>query len=191
MDCGPGNMLLDQLAERYSGGGMGADLDGRLAARGTVDEALLAELCAHPFFAAPPPKSAGREQFGAPFVQALLAEVRPEREQDWCDLLATATELTAFGIHDCYLRHVAPRLPVEAVMVSGGGARNPELMARLAARFGNLPLATSDAYGLPVDAKEAIAFAILASERIDQRPANLPSVTGAARQVLLGKVTEC
>ncbi len=191
MDCGPGNMLLDQLAERYSGGRMGADLDGRLAARGKVRGELLAELCTHPFFAAPPPKSAGREQFGAGFVEALLAKSRPGSEQDWCDLLATATELTAFGIHDCYLRHVAPRLPVEAVVISGGGARNPELMARLAARFGNLPLATSDAYGLPVDAKEAIAFAILASERIDERPANLPSVTGARAEVLLGKVTEC
>jgi anhydro-N-acetylmuramic acid kinase len=191
MDCGPGNMLLDQLAERCSGGRMTADLDGRLAARGKVRGELLAELCTHPFFAAPPPKSAGREQFGAPFVEALLAKARPQTEQDWCDLLATATELTAFGIHDCYLRQVAPRLPVEAVVISGGGARNPELMARLAARFGNLPLGTSDACGLPVDAKEAIAFAILASERLDGRPANLPSVTGAARQVLLGKVTEC
>ncbi len=191
MDCGPGNMLLDQLTERYSGGRMGADLDGRLAARGKVRRELLAELCAHPFFAAPPPKSAGREQFGAPFVEALLARARPDSEQDWCDLLATATELTAFGIHDGYLRYIAPRLPVEAVVIGGGGARNPEIMARLAARFGNLPLGASDAYGLPVDAKEAIAFALLASERIDERPANLPSVTGASRQVLLGKVTEC
>ncbi len=181
MDCGPGNMLLDQLARRFSGGTMGADLDGRLAARGKISAELLAEFCAHPFFAAPPPKSAGREQFGSAFAETLLARARPQSEQAWYDLLATATELTAFGIHDCYLRHVAPRLPVEAVVISGGGARNPEFMARLAARFGNLPLATSDAYGLPVDAKEAIAFAILASERIDERPANLPSVTGARR----------
>jgi anhydro-N-acetylmuramic acid kinase len=191
MDCGPGNMVLDQLARRFSGGRMAVDLDGRLAARGKVRSDLLVELCAHPFFAASPPKSAGREQFGAPFVEALLARARPESDQDWYDLLATVTELTAFGIHDGYLRHVAPRLPVEKVVISGGGARNPELMARLAARFGNLPLGTSDAYGLPVDAKEAIAFAILASERIDERPGNLPSVTGARRQVLLGKVTEC
>jgi anhydro-N-acetylmuramic acid kinase len=191
MDCGPGNMVLDQLAQRFSRGTMGADLDGRLAARGQVRADLLAELCMHPFFAEPPPKSTGREQFGAPYVDALLANARPDGEQDWCDLLATATELTAFGIHDAYLRHVAPALPVDAVMVSGGGTRNPVVMARLAARFDPVPVRTGDAYGLPVDAKEAIAFAILASERIDERPANLPSVTGAARQVLLGKVTEC
>ncbi len=191
MDCGPGNMLLDQLVQRFSGGRLSADIDGRLAARGQVRPDLLAELCRHPFFDEAPPKSTGREQFGQPFIDALLAKARPGGEQDWCDLLATAAELTAFGIHDAYRRHVAPRLPVDAVVVSGGGARNPALMARLAARFGPTPVRTGDAYGLPVDAKEAIAFAILASERIDERPANLPSVTGASRQVLLGKVTEC
>jgi anhydro-N-acetylmuramic acid kinase len=191
MDCGPGNMLLDQLAERASGGRLSADTDGRLAARGQVRPGLLAALCAHPFFGQTPPKSTGREQFGRPFVEALLAQASPTVEQDWCDLLATATELTAFGIDDAYRRFVAPRLPVDAVVVSGGGARNPALMARLAARFAPVPVRTIDAYGLPADAKEAIAFAILASERADERPANLPSVTGGARQVLLGKVTEC
>jgi anhydro-N-acetylmuramic acid kinase len=191
MDCGPGNMLLDQLAERASNGRLSADLDGRLAARGKVRPDLLAGLCTHPFFAAAPPKSTGREQFGRPFVDALLATARPGSEQDWCDLLATAAELTAFGIHDAYRRYVAARLPVDVVVVSGGGARNPALMARLAARFDPVPVRTVEAYGLPVDAKEAIAFAILASERLDERPANLPSVTGAARQVLLGKIAEC
>jgi anhydro-N-acetylmuramic acid kinase len=191
MDCGPGNMVLDQLAARCSAGAQSADVDGRLAARGRVLPALLAELCGHGFFAAPPPKSAGREQFGSAFVDALLASAAPQSEQDWCDLLATAAELTAWGIHEAYRRHVAPRLPVAAVMVSGGGARNPVVMARLAERFAPLPVRVSDAYGLPVDAKEAIAFALLASERLDERPANLPSVTGARRRVLLGDVTEC
>jgi anhydro-N-acetylmuramic acid kinase len=190
MDCGPGNMVLDQLAERHSGGARRVDLDGRLAARGRVLPELLAELCAHPLFGQPPPKSAGREQFGAPYIDALLARAKPQGEQDWCDLLATATELTAFGIHDACQRYVAPDLRIDAVMVSGGGARNPELMRRLAARFAPVPVHSSDAYGLPVDAKEAIAFAILASERLDERPANVPSVTGATRPVLLGKVTE-
>jgi anhydro-N-acetylmuramic acid kinase len=184
-------MVLDQLAARFSAGAQSADVDGRLAARGRVLPALLAELCGHGFFAAPPPKSAGREQFGSAFVDALLASAAPQSEQDWCDLLATAAELTAWGIHEAYRRHVAPRLPVAAVMVSGGGARNPVVMARLAERFAPLPVRVSDAWGLPVDAKEAIAFALLASERLDERPANLPSVTGARRRVLLGDVTEC
>jgi anhydro-N-acetylmuramic acid kinase len=191
MDCGPGNMVLDQLAARCSAGAQSADIDGRLAARGRVLPALLAELGGHAFFAAPPPKSAGREQFGSDFVDALLASAAPQSEQDWCDLLATAAELTAWGIHEAYRCHVAPRPAVAAVMVSGGGARNPVVMARLAERFRPLPVRISDAYDLPVDAKEAIAFALLASERLDERPANLPSVTGARRRVLLGDVTEC
>lgn len=190
MDCGPGNMVLDRLVERYSGEAMRADLDGRMAAKGRVHDDLLAELGRHPFFAEPPPKSTGREQFGQTFVDGLLARARPRTEQDWVDLLATATELTAFAIRDAYERHVAARVPVEAVMVSGGGAHNPEIMRRLGERFGAIPVRKSDDYGLPVDAKEAIAFAVLASDRIDRRPTNVPSVTGAGRGVLLGKITE-
>jgi anhydro-N-acetylmuramic acid kinase len=189
MDCGPGNMVLDQLVEAYSGGSQSLDVDGRLAARGQALP-LLAELAQHPFFQQPPPKSAGREQFGSTFVESLLDRARPDGEQAWCDLLATATELTAYGIEIAYRRHVAPKVPVDAVVVSGGGARNPTLMARLAARFAPAPVRRSDDYGLPIDAKEAIAFAILASERVDRRPANVPSVTGATRCTILGKITE-
>jgi anhydro-N-acetylmuramic acid kinase len=190
LDCGPGNMVLDRLVERFSGEAWHADYDGALARQGSVLEPLLAELRAHPFFAQPPPKSTGREQFGEVFVTALLTRYRPNSDQGWCDLLATVTELTAFGIHDTYARFIAPRVPVDGVMVSGGGARNPEIMRRLAARFAPLPVRPSDAYGLPVDAKEAIAFAVLASDRVDRRRANVPSVTGAMRRVLLGKITE-
>jgi len=190
MDCGPGNMLLDRLVERFSGERRHADFDGRMAAAGRVRDNLFGWLAAHPFFAQPPPKSTGREQFGQTFVEQLLATVQPESDEDWCDLLATATELTAFGIHDGYTRFVAPAVAIDVVVVSGGGARNPEIMRRLARRFAPLPVRPSDAYGLPVDAKEAIAFAVLASDRVDRREANVPSVTGAGRRVLLGKVTE-
>jgi anhydro-N-acetylmuramic acid kinase len=189
MDCGPGNMVLDQLVEAYSGGRQSVDVDGRLAARGRP-LALLEELEKHPFFQQPPPKSAGREQFGRAFVESLLDRARPDGDQAWCDLLATAAELTAYGIETAYRHHVAPKVPVDAVVVSGGGARNPALMTRLAARFAPVPVRHSDDHGLPVDAKEAIAFAILASERIDRRPANMPSVTGATRYTILGKLTE-
>jgi anhydro-N-acetylmuramic acid kinase len=189
MDCGPGNMVLDQLVEAYTGGRQSVDIDGRLAARGRFLP-LLEELEKHPFFHQPPPKSAGREQFGRTFVESLLDRARPDREQVWCDLLATATELTAYGIETAYRRHVALEVPVDAVVVSGGGARNLALMTRLAARFAPTPVRRSDDYGLPIDAKEAIAFAILASERLDRRPGNMPSVTGAARYTILGKITE-
>lgn len=189
MDCGPGNMILDQLVEAYSGGRQSVDIDGRLAARGRPLP-LLAELEKHPFFHQPPPKSAGREQFGRAFVQSLLDQVRPDGEQAWCDLLATAAELTAYGIETAYRRHVAPKVAVDAVVVSGGGARNPTLMTRLAKHVAPIPVRRSDDYGLPIDAKEAIAFAILASERVDRRSSNMPSVTGAARYTILGKITE-
>jgi anhydro-N-acetylmuramic acid kinase len=189
MDCGPGNMVLDQLMEAYSGGRQSVDIDGRLAARGRP-LALLRKLEDHPFFRESPPKSAGREQFGPAFVQSLIEQARPDDEQAWCDLLATAAELTAYGIEAAYRQHVAPKLQVDTVVVSGGGARNPVLMSRLASRFAPVPVRPSDQYGLPVDAKEAIAFAILASERIDRRPSNMPSVTGARHPTLLGKITE-
>jgi anhydro-N-acetylmuramic acid kinase len=189
MDCGPGNMVLDQLMEAYSGGRQSVDIDGRLAARGRPLP-LLEELEKHPFFHQPPPKSAGREQFGSAFVEGLFQQARPDGEQAWCDLLATATELTAYGIETAYRDHVAPRAPVDALVVSGGGARNLALMARLAARFAPIPVRRSDDYGLPIDAKEAIAFAILASECVDRRPGNVPSVTGATRHMILGKITE-
>jgi anhydro-N-acetylmuramic acid kinase len=189
MDCGPGNMVLDHLVEALSGGRQSFDIDGRLAARGRLLP-LLEDLEKHPFFHQPPPKSAGREQFGKAFVESLLDRAQPDGEQAWCDLLATATELTAYGIETAYRQHVAPEVPVNAVVVSGGGARNSVLMARLAARFAPIPVQPSDDYGLPIDAKEAIAFAILASDRVDRRPANMPSVTGAARRVILGKITE-
>jgi anhydro-N-acetylmuramic acid kinase len=175
--------------EAFSGGRQLADIDGRLAARGRLLP-LLEELEKHPFFHQPPPKSAGREQFGRAFVESLLDRARPDGEQVWCDLLASATELTAYGIETAYRRHVAPKVPVDAVVVSGGGVRNLALMTRLAARFAPIPVRHSDDYGLPIDAKEAIAFAILASERVDRRPGNMPSVTGAARRTILGKITE-
>ena len=173
MDCGPGNMVLDQLVEAYSGGRQSFDIDGRLAARGRPLP-LLEELAAASVL---PPAAT---QVGRPravrqaFVESLLDRARPDGEQAWCDLLATAAELTAYGIETAYRRHVAPKVPVDAVVVSGGGARNPALMARLAARFAPIPVRRSDDYGLPIDAKEAIAFAILASERIDRRPATCP-----------------
>ncbi|MEZ5931326.1 MAG: anhydro-N-acetylmuramic acid kinase [Alphaproteobacteria bacterium] len=193
MDCGPGNMLMDGLARRRSRGRDKADMDGRLALRGKVDERLLAWLTSHPYFAGTPRASAGREQFGDDFLDRVLEESGTDLgdEAAVSDLMATLAAFTVFGITDAYRRFVAPGMPVEQVIVSGGGSRNPALMAGLSAGFGNIAVAASDRVGLPVDAKEAIAFAILASDRVDRRPTSLPSVTGARRQALLGKITEC
>ena len=193
MDCGPGNMLMDSLARRWSQGRDKADMDGRLARRGQIDQALLAWLRDHPYFTATPRPSAGREQFGDDFLDEILKKVGTDLENDGdvSSLMATLAAFSVFGITDAYRRFVAPHMPVEQVVVSGGGSRNPVLMDGLKRGFGNIAVGTTDEVGLPVDAKEAIAFAILASDRVDRRPTSLPSVTGARRESLLGKITEC
>ncbi len=185
-DVGPGNMVIDELARRATSGAVGCDADGLMASRGRIDEATLERLLAHPFLAAPPPKSCGREQFGPAFVDAWLAEAPPGDEQGWCDRLATATAWTAAGIAAA-LRHHAPA--TRRLIVAGGGVHNPVLMAELRRRLGNaVEVERSDGHGLPADAKEAMAFAVLAACRVAGVPANLPSATGATRPVLLGSV---
>ena len=190
-DCGPGNMILDELARRRSAGRESCDRDGRLAAAGEVDRALLAELLRDPALHAPPPRSFGHEQYGPAFCDALLRCVSPADERAWCDLFATVSELTAQAVASAYREHVAPLLPTVELIASGGGVRNPDLMRRLAAAMGSVPVVASDERGLSADYKEAIAFALLASARVDGVPGNVPEVTGAARRVLLGKITEC
>jgi len=189
-DCGPANMVLDELARRRSGGVESCDRDGALAAAGRVDAAVLADLLAEPALHRPPPRSFGHEQYGTTYVDALLVRRPPSSDADWRDLFATASELAVRAVATAHRRFVAPRLDVAELVVSGGGARNPELMRRLVLALAPLPVTTSGKYGLPVDFKEAIAFALLASARLDRIPANLPEVTGARRRVLLGKITE-
>lgn len=193
MDCGPGNMLMDGLASRWSDGQEKADMDGRLAKLGHVDQRLLAWLQTHPYFAGEPRPSAGREQFGEDFLDEILARTDADlkNEADVSALMATLAAFSVWGMIDAYRRFIAPVMPVASVIVSGGGSRNPALMAGLQEGFGNIQVSASDAFGLPVDAKEAIAFAILASDRVDRRPTSLPSVTGARCEALLGKITEC
>ena len=189
-DCGPGNMVLDELARRRSAGRESCDRDGRLAAAGQVDRGLLAELLAEPALNAPPPRSLGSEQYGPDFVATLLSRWPAENAGRWHDLFATLTELTVEAVARAYRQHVAPRGEIAAVLVSGGGAHNPELMRRLGAAMAPIEVTTTAAVGLSPDFKEAIAFALLASARLDGVPGNVPEVTGARRRVLLGKVTE-
>lgn len=185
-DTGPGNMLMDYAAGRATGGAWAYDRDGALAAQGRVDEALLAELLAEPYLKQPPPKTTGRELFGAQFgagvwARAAAAGLAP------CDIVATLTAFTARSIAQAY-RDFLPRLPDE-VIVSGGGARNPALMVLLRAELPAARVVTSDELGLPGDAKEAVAFAVLAYETWHGRPGNLPAATGARGAVVLGSIT--
>ncbi len=187
-DTGPGNALMDAAVEIATGGRLKYDRGGQLAARGTVDEELLADLLRHPFFAAEPPKSTGREEFGRPFVTRLVELLEPEGDQDWMDLVATLTELTARSIADAYGRWLIPR-GLDEVVLTGGGAKNPTLVARIAALLSPLPMVDGDELGVDPEAKEAVAFAVLAWAHLRGIPANLPSATGAAGPRVLGSLT--
>jgi len=177
-DTGPGNMAIDALVEHKTGGKRRYDRNGAIARSGGVIESLLEELLEDAYYRETPPKSAGREQYGREFIARLLAT---GYEID--DLIATATELTA--------RTIAGAIPegTGELIVSGGGVHNRHLMARLRDLLPAMNVESSAAHGIDPDAKEAIAFAILAHERIRGRAANLPSATGARRAVLLGKIT--
>jgi len=187
-DTGPGNMLLDALMTKLTAGEETFDDRGESAARGRACPDLLNELLAHPYFEYPPPKSTGRELFGQEFVETVLEKANVLDLSDH-DIMATATAFTVESIRLSYERFLLPNGPIDEIIVSGGGAKNQTIMHGLQSAFQDRSrVTTSDEFGLPSSAKEAIAFAILASETIDGRPNNLPSATGADRPVVLGKV---
>jgi anhydro-N-acetylmuramic acid kinase len=184
-DTGPGNMVSDALVQLFTGDREYYDAGGRVAALGKVNELLLADALSRPFFSQPPPKSAGREQFGREFVEGYFLSRRRARFED---LLRTSLELTARTIAGALARFVFPETKIDRLIVSGGGAHNRLLLQRLAELLPQLTVELSDHYGLPVDAKEAIAFAILADRTLHGLPGNLPRVTGARHPVVLGKI---
>ena len=184
-DTGPGNMLIDDAVVRLTDGRLPFDRDGQLGAQGRVDAGLLAELMAHPYFSLPIPKTTGREQFGRQLGAEIWARAA-QRGLAPVDLVATLTQFTATSIADQYRRFVGR---VDEVVVGGGGADNPTLMRMLAASLPEARVLRSDALGIPADAKEAIAFAVLGYETVHARPGNLPTVTGAAGPRVLGSVT--
>jgi anhydro-N-acetylmuramic acid kinase len=180
-DTGPGNMAIDALVSIHTNGRRKFDRGGRIAAGATTDRRLLAALLKDPYYAQKPPKSAGREQYGAAFVDRLLATKLPLPV-----LIATATTLTATTIALGVTRF-APGC--DDLIVSGGGAHNPEILSRLETLLPMVRISTSSDHGIDVDAKEAIAFAVLAAQTWRRRPSNLPTATGAKRPVVLGKIT--
>jgi anhydro-N-acetylmuramic acid kinase len=180
-DTGPGNMVIDALVRHLTDGQQQYDRNGSIARRGAVHERLLASMMSDPFIVRKPPKTTGRERFGADFANGLIASgvALP-------DLISTATEFTAWsiarGVRDATNAHLE-------VIVSGGGLRNRFLMRRLAHYLKPHPISSSAEYGIDPDAKEAIAFAVLAHESAHGRPCNVPSATGARRELVLGKST--
>ena len=186
-DTGPGNTLLDATVRAHRPG-LTYDADGRLALAGRVHASLLAELLAHPFFAAPLPKTTGPELFGAAYLAA--AQQRTATQNlPLEDLLATLAELSAVGVARAVQLAFSPHAAPIAVYASGGGAHNPALMQALARHLPGTRFARTDELGVPGDAKEAILFAVLANEAV----AGTPVAIGAGRQrvpaVGMGKVS--
>ena len=185
-DTGPGNVLLDAAA-RQRGIEGGFDEDGRIAAGGVVRDVLLEKLLKHPFYARKPPKSADTADFLNEETTALLGEyaLLPD-----ADLLATLTELTARTVATAIADFIARRQAVDEILVSGGGAHNRALRARLEALTGTAAVRDAEEVvpAVPGDAKEAVAFAVLAHETLAGRPANVPAATGAAGPRVLGSV---
>ncbi len=189
-DTGPGNMVIDWLTQKLFNKPF--DRNGALAARGNVIEPVLKDALRHPYFKLRPPKTAGREQFGRAYAAEFWNKCL-KQSLGAQDALATATALTAETIARSYARDVEPRMKSRAVdfIISGGGARNRTLMKMLAARLEprGCALRDSDAFGLPAEAKEAAAFALLAWCTWHRLPSNVPSATGAKRAAILGQVT--
>lgn len=187
-DMGPGNMVIDELVRRLTNFRESCDRDGRYAARGKVIGKLKKELLDGPFFHERPPKSTGRELFGAAYVDRIVKQHPANAKADWYDLIATATSLTAGAIRRHYEKFYATDQRLDEVIVSGGGARNLTLMTMLAEEFAPAQVAASDEFGTPAEAKEAVAFAVLAAETMKGKPGNLPGATGAKERAVLGKI---
>ncbi|HVN19021.1 MAG TPA: anhydro-N-acetylmuramic acid kinase [Dongiaceae bacterium] len=189
-DTGPGNMVIDAVVQELFRKPF--DRDGKVAASGEVIQPVLGRILRGEFFRAKPPKTAGREEFGREFVVEFLRSCRRARKQD---VVATATALTAQSIADAINRFVAGKnrssSKFREIVLSGGGARNATLVGMIAEQLAplNIVVRFSDEFGLPSEAKEAVAFAVLAYETWNRRASNVPSATGARRPAVLGKIS--
>jgi anhydro-N-acetylmuramic acid kinase len=181
-DLGPANMPMDLVVQAWTAGAETFDRDGARAAAGRVDSALVTELLRHPYLALPPPKSTGREAFGDVFVTPLLARYAGRE----IDLVASLTRFTAESVA-AGIRRWVPE-PIDEVLVSGGGVRNHALMSALTTALAPIPVRSLAEVGVDPDAKEAVAFAVLANETLFGRPGNVPAATGAAGPRVLGKL---
>jgi anhydro-N-acetylmuramic acid kinase len=184
-DTGPGNMVIDALSDVASGGKLKFDADGRLAAKGHVNEKLLEDWLDDPYFARTPPKTTGREHFGVQFARRAMTEAHALPIED---VIATATALTAHSIANAYRDFVRPRGPIDEVVIGGGGARNPTLLAMLEKLLPDARLLTHEDLGIDSNAKEAIAIAVIANDSILGMNTNVSGATGA-RQTVLGKIS--
>ena len=189
-DTGPGNMIIDAVVSALTGGEKTYDAGGAMAAQGKVDQNLLAVLQQDPYYTMPLPKTTGRERFGLQYVGKILDYGREHSLSD-ADLLATVTDLTAWSITDAYGRNVLPRRQATELVVGGGGSFNATLLGFLRERFApyGVKVLTQEDLGWSSDAKEAVAFAIMADRCVREKPNVLPSVTGARQAAIMGKIS--
>jgi anhydro-N-acetylmuramic acid kinase len=184
-DTGPGNMIMDAAVTAITGGALEYDKDGEIGMSGTVFQELRQNLMSNPYLALPPPKSTGRELFGSEAANEVLAWRNRISDED---LVATLTAFTTDSIVDALDRFVHTRGAIDEIIVSGGGTKNPGLMQRLKHRVGGIHIQEIDALGMPSEAKEAVAFAVLANETLSNNQGNVPGATGAKHPAVLGVV---
>jgi anhydro-N-acetylmuramic acid kinase len=184
-DTGPGNMVIDAIVEAVTEGLLSFDKDGQIASEGRVDDSLLDWMMGHEFIRAAPPKTTGREQFGASFVGEVLEQ---GEELTASDLVATATAFTVESVAFNYRAFILERCPVEEVILGGGGSYNPAIRRMFQQRLPGLKFFLHEDMGILGDAKEAMAFAILGDRTMQGLPSNVPTATGAAVPVVLGKI---
>ena len=187
-DTGPANMLIDALVQHFTRSRQRFDKNARLAQSGGSIPELLNELMKDPYLRLAPPKSTGREYYGKDYLKDLLSIGRRYHAKP-ADLVRATTIFTALSVVDALDRFVLPKHKIHQLIVSGGGAHNPLILAQLSAALPGIEVLPSSQLGVPEDAKEAFAFAILAYETFHCRPANLPSATGACGPAILGKIS--
>ncbi len=187
-DTGPANMVIDALVAHFTKGRQRLDKNAQLATRGRSMPAILDELLRDPYLRLSPPKSTGREYFGRAYTDRLLALGRRHHASP-NDLIRAATIFTALSIVDALNRFVLGKHKIRQLIVSGGGARNPLILAQLSAALPGIEIVPSSELGVPEEAKEAYAFALLAYETFHLRASNIPSATGAHRPAILGKIS--
>lgn len=186
-DTGPGNMLMDRLVSIATGGRESFDMDGKRASNGKVDGDLLNILLLDPYYNQAPPKSTGEELFGHEKAEGLYKIVK-KGQATLSDLIKTLMTLTVETIALSYEKFIFPKWSIDEIIFSGGGCKNPVLLEALKQRLSGYKCSTTDEYGVPVEAKEAAAFAVLANEIITGNETNIPGATGAKRRVPLGKI---
>jgi anhydro-N-acetylmuramic acid kinase len=186
-DTGPGNMVIDALVRHFTRGRKGFDRNAEMATKGKLLPRLLQTLLRDKYFSRLPPKTTGREQYGEGYLNTLLCH-RETRHANPEDVVRTATILTALSILDSFHCLVGPKTKIGELIVSGGGAHNPLLMAQIESGLNGVRVRQAGELGVPGDAKEAFAFAVLACETLRNRPANVLGATGAKQVVVLGKV---